>query len=311
MKLAVAAGIILVSLIALNWQGFSMPPSVPMEPAPVEDVQRKLGDYAEGALAQAFTSKLQNEASTLDLGETFEWKKYTVKKGDVVSQIAINFHVSKDAILASNNITNARLLPEGKVLRIPNMDGIPYTVQKGDNLTKISKNMDIPLEVILDVNDLKSENLIIGQTLFLPGARLAPDDLRLRLGEQLFTYPVRKDISSYFGWRKDPFTGEQRYHKGLDLRGNEGSPVKASMEGTVSTVVSNDREYGNYIIVKHSNGYHTLYAHLSAFSVKTGDKVARGEKIGEIGSTGRSTGPHLHFSVYKNQQALNPLDFLR
>jgi murein DD-endopeptidase MepM/ murein hydrolase activator NlpD len=311
MKMAVIAGIILVSLVALNWQGFSMPSSIVLNPAE-DEAERRLASYAEGALAQVLPVDIaeQGEALHLDMEETFAWLPYKVKKGDSVSRIATNFSVSRDAIIASNSISNARLLPEGKMLRIPNMDGIPYTVQKGDNLSKISKSMGVPLEVILDVNAMRSETIAAGQSLFLPGARMSPEALRMSLGE-LFIFPVRKDISSNFGWRKDPFTGEPRYHKGVDLKANMGTPVKASLDGTVSLLMRNDREYGNYVIMKHPNGYSTLYAHLSAFSVKQGDRVAQGQKIGEVGSTGRSTGPHLHFSLYKNQRELNPLDYLR
>jgi murein DD-endopeptidase MepM/ murein hydrolase activator NlpD len=310
--MATIAGIILVSLVALNWQGFSMPSTVVLEPAEDEQAERRLASYAKGELAQeaAVETQEQGQALPLDMEEAFAWLPYKVKKGDSVSRIAANFSVSRDAIIASNSISNARLLPEGKMLRIPNMDGIPYTVQKGDSLSKISKSMGVPLEVILDVNDMRSETIVAGQSLFLPGARMSPDALRMSLGE-LFIFPVRKDISSNFGWRKDPFTGESRYHKGIDLRANMGTTVKASLDGTVSLVMRNDREYGNYIIMKHYNGYSTLYAHLSAFSVKQGDRVVQGQKIGEVGSTGRSTGPHLHFSLYKNQRELNPLDYLR
>jgi len=234
-----------------------------------------------------------------------------VQKGDSVSVIAKKFGVSVGAVIASNEIRNARTLQEGAVLRVPNIDGIPYTIKKGDSLSKISASFNVPLEVILDVNDIKSDIIKIGETIFIPGARMNDIDLRMSLGE-LFIYPVHgKYITSKFGMRKDPISGELGFHTGIDLRGNTGATVMAAMDGVVS-VVSENWLYGKHIIISHSNGYKTLYGHLNSSSVKQGDKVLQGKKIGEVGNTGYSTGSHLHFSIYdKNNKLVNPLDLLK
>ena len=241
---------------------------------------------------------------------TFEWQLYKVQRNDTVSGIAQKFDVSVGAIIASNEIRNARKLQEGVVLRIPNIDGIPYQVKRGDSLSKISVSHNIPLEVILDVNDIKSDNIKQGETIFLPGARMNDIDLRLSLGD-LFMYPLSaKYITSGYGMRKDPKTGVLQFHGGIDFRGKTGTTIMASMDGVVS-VVGENRLYGKYIIISHSNGYKTLYGHMSAYSVKQGDRVARGRKIGEVGNTGYSTGPHLHFGIYdKNNRMVNPLELL-
>jgi len=241
---------------------------------------------------------------------TFEWQQYKVKKGDSVSGIAKKFDVSVGAIIASNDIRNAKALQEGKTLRIPNIDGIPYSIKSGDNLSKISAAFNVPLEVILDINDIKSDKIKAGETIFIPGARMNDMDLRMSLGE-LFIYPAQnRFITSKFGMRKDPINGALNFHTGIDFRGNIGDPVVAAMEGTVA-VVRENWLYGKHIIISHSNGYKTLYAHLNSCSVKQGDNVARGRKIGEIGNTGYSTGSHLHFTIYdKNGKLVNPLDLL-
>jgi len=250
-----------------------------------------------------------SETMPLDLSEVFAWHSYKVKRGDSVSKIALDFSVSMDAIIASNGITNARSLREGEVLRIPNMDGIPYTVARGDSLFSISQSMGVPLEAILDANDIQSDVISAGTTLFIPGARMNRDDLRLALGE-LFIYPVKgARLSSPFGWRNDPFTGVRRHHAALDLSAPQGTQIRAAMDGRV-TLVSFDRTYGNYIIMTHSGGFQTMYAHLHSFAAKQGDYVSQGALIGTVGSTGYSTGPHLHFAVFKNGRAVNPLDFL-
>jgi murein DD-endopeptidase MepM/ murein hydrolase activator NlpD len=324
MTFAVAAGMVIIFLAATHWEGMStkIPDEYVFQPAADKDAQRFVMRYAEigvpSILAPAASPQShqegeievheQSEEFPLEIMDKFEWSSYKVIKGDSVSKISAKFGVSMDAIISSNEIRNARRLREGETLRIPNIDGIPYTVKKGDSLTSISKTYNVPLEVILDVNDLSSANIKEGIALFIPGARMPSGDLRLALGD-LFIYPIRKNISSNFGWRKDPFTGEQSYHSGIDMKANSGTAVKAAMDGTVS-VVSNSRVYGNFIIMSHDNGYQTLYAHLSAFSVKQGDKLIQGKKIGEVGNTGLSTGPHLHFGVFKNGKWVNPLDLL-
>jgi murein DD-endopeptidase MepM/ murein hydrolase activator NlpD len=214
-----------------------------------------------------------------------------------------------DAIIASNGITNARSLREGETLRIPNMDGIPYVVKSGDSLSKISKSIGVPLEAILDANDIQSDVINAGMTLFIPGARMNKDDLALVLGE-LFIYPLKgARLSSPFGWRNDPISGERRHHAAIDLSAPQGTVVWAAMDGKVSALGYN-ATYGNYIILSHSGGFQTMYAHLHSISVKKGATVSQGTQIGTVGNTGYSTGPHLHFAVYKNSTAVNPLDYL-
>lgn len=116
-------------------------------------------------------------------------------------------------------------------------------------------------------------------------------------------------ISSGFGYRSDPFTGEAALHSGLDFRGPIGAPIHAAADGTVS-FAGTKSGYGNIIEISHGNGMVTRYAHMSAFRARIGQSVAAGDVIGAIGSTGRSTGPHLHFEVRINDRAVNPRPFL-
>lgn len=116
-------------------------------------------------------------------------------------------------------------------------------------------------------------------------------------------------MSSGFGYRSDPFTGGGAMHNGLDFKGPVGTPILAAAEGRVTSAGSQGG-YGNTIEITHANGLVTRYAHLSGFNVARGQKVARGVQIGRMGSTGRSTGSHLHFEVRLNGQAINPRKFL-
>jgi murein DD-endopeptidase MepM/ murein hydrolase activator NlpD len=168
--------------------------------------------------------------------------------------------------------------------------------------------MNVPLEAILDANNIRSDIINQGESLFIPGARMAPEALRLVLGE-LFIRPISGRITSQYGWRISPVTGERHFHAALDMAGSTGTPVKAATDGTVSTVGVN-YSFGKYIILSHSGGYQSMYAHLSAVSVKQGERVSQGGKIGEVGSTGLSTGPHLQFAIYRNGRPVNPLDLV-
>ncbi|GHV44419.1 peptidoglycan-binding protein LysM [Spirochaetia bacterium] len=302
--------VLVFSLIILNWESPALTLLL-QGPAALDlhgedEDMRDLAAYA--GLSPMAAPAPAEEDIPLDLVEGFSWKTYQVKKGDSVSKIAAEHAISIDAIIASNGISNARRLQVGETLRIPNMDGIPYTVKNGDTLSKISIAMGVPLEAILDANDIQSDTINQGIQLFIPGAHMKQEDLKLALGE-LFIYPVRGRLTSPFGWRNDPISGVRRHHAALDLAASMGTPVKASMDGKVSSVGYNS-VYGKYIIISHGNGFQSMYAHLSLTSVKQGAAVTQGSKIGEVGSTGYSTGPHLHFAVYKNGRAVNPLELL-
>ena len=332
--LAVIAGTVVIALAALNWEDINIrqPQSYAFQPLEDTEVEEHTLRYAATGVSAimpsaAFQESEQSadprtpqnaEAAAVetedghyhDLTVTFEWQQYRVQRGESVSVIARRFGVSVGAIIASNEIRNARTLQEGATIKIPNIDGIPYTIKNGDSLAKIAASFNVPLEVILDVNDIKSDRINAGETIFIPGARMNDIDLRMSLGD-LFTYPLQnRYITSHFGMRKDPISGALNLHTGIDFRANTGTTVMASLDGTVS-VVSENWLYGKHVILSHGNGYKTLYAHLNSFSVKQGDRVARGRKIGETGNTGYSTGPHLHFGIYdRNNKLVNPLELL-
>ncbi|MGH9458299.1 MAG: peptidoglycan DD-metalloendopeptidase family protein [Thermoanaerobaculia bacterium] len=121
--------------------------------------------------------------------------------------------------------------------------------------------------------------------------------------------PVRGILTDGFGGRRDPFTGERAHHQAVDISSDIGQPVRAPADGIV---VKAERAggYGNVVFVTHGNGYSTRYGHLSKFNVEPGDRIRRGDIVGFVGSTGRSTGPHLHYEVRLNNRPVNPLEFI-
>ncbi|WP_052813346.1 peptidoglycan DD-metalloendopeptidase family protein [Desulfonatronum thioautotrophicum] len=118
-------------------------------------------------------------------------------------------------------------------------------------------------------------------------------------------WPLEGRISSGFGWRPDPFTGEQTWHAGVDMVAPEGTPIGAAWDGRV-VFVGQRGGYGNMVVLEHAGGWRSYYAHNNKNTVKVGDKVEAGQKIATVGSTGRSTGPHLHFEIRQGTTAWNP-----
>jgi murein DD-endopeptidase MepM/ murein hydrolase activator NlpD len=122
-------------------------------------------------------------------------------------------------------------------------------------------------------------------------------------------WPAHGWLTGTFGGRSDPFTGEPGYHRGIDIATDRGQPVYATADGTVQTA-ERAGEYGNLIVLAHDFGLSTRYGHLSRFSVSPGQRVTRGAIIGYVGSTGRSTGSHLHYEILANGKLINPLQLL-
>jgi murein DD-endopeptidase MepM/ murein hydrolase activator NlpD len=230
---------------------------------------------------------------------------YKVRQNDYIGVLAQNFGLNQDTLISVNGIKNTRAIPEGMVLRVPNQDGILYTTGESDTLLGIAEKYDIEAQNILIVNELFSSNLKKGETLFLPGVKLDQTALQ-EINGDLFMWPtVNRFITSGYGNRRSPITGTRLFHNGIDIRGSTGAPVYAAMAGKVSFAGYN-AVYGNYIVISHHAGYRTLYGHLNVIRVKSGAYVSAGQRIGDVGNTGASTGSHLHFTVYKNGVTVNP-----
>ena len=118
-----------------------------------------------------------------------------------------------------------------------------------------------------------------------------------------------KRMASGFGYRSDPFTKVRKMHEGMDFTAKTGTPIYATGDGVVAKADNTASGFGNHIVIRHGYGYETLYAHLSKYKARAGQRVKRGDIIGYVGSTGRSEAPHLHYEVHKNNKVVNPLNF--
>ncbi len=247
---------------------------------------------------------------------------YTVKPGDTVSTIAQKFEISVNTILWENNLSAYSIIRPGDKLAILPFSGVTHTIKRGDTLNKIAKKYNISEEKILQANKIDDpSHLKIGEKLLIPGGtkqRYAIASYRSYSGisaiRNIVKAPSSKPvagnkmnwptvghrITQYYSWR----------HHGLDIANKIGTPIYAADAGIVEKA-GWSRGYGYNIVINHGGGKKTRYAHLSKFYVKKGQRVSKGETIGAMGSTGWSTGPHLHFEVIINGKRYNPLNYIK
>lgn len=245
---------------------------------------------------------------------------YTVQLADTVLGIAEQFKLNPNTILWANleDLSKPFVMQVGEVLQIPPIDGVLHTVKEGDTVAKIAKLYKVTPEGIVGYgpNGLASADdpLTVGAVLIVPDGDRTPP-------EQVVAAPsARGGSGTSAPWRAAGFVWPayggltQRFwlpaHPAIDIGASMGSPVVAADEGTVITAGWSNVGYGNMILIRHPDGFVTLYAHLSRIDVNYGDYVARGQRIGAVGSTGRSTGPHLHFEIQTGGRSYNPLVYL-
>ena len=239
--------------------------------------------------------------------------EYIVKQGDTISQIAEANGMTMNMLLANNPNVSVKNLKIGQKLTIVSENGIFYKVQKGDSLSKIASKFKMKLDDITAYNDIDAKNLKVGQDIFLknPDIRVLANSGKggITVASAGFRFPVEyKGVNSPYGSRFHPVLKRYIFHAGVDLKARY-VPLRAAQSGKVS-YAGYMNGYGKIIILKHSNGYETRYAHLDKIGVKVGQNVNKGELIGKTGMSGRVTGPHLHFEVRKNGKTENPMSHL-
>lgn len=274
---------------------------------------------------------------------------YIVEDGDTISTIARDFGVNVGTVLWANNLTARSTIRPGSPLKIPPVSGVLHTVKKGDTLQKIANTYKVEVDQISTFNNLSAgATLAVGEEMMVPDG--TPPEINTPIAIRKPTTPIRPDvpiariankavdvyqeltgqpdtrakptdvteavaakttkllwptkqhiINQYYGWK----------HTGLDIEGDYVDPVYASADGVVETSGWNSGGYGLQIVINHGNGTKTRYAHNSKMYVKVGDEVKRGQVIAMVGTTGRSTGTHLHYEVYIANKRVNPLSYIR
>lgn len=240
---------------------------------------------------------------------------YEIQEGDTLSSIAQKFDVSEDTIKWANDLKGKNpILKPGEILKIPPVAGIVHKVKRGETVYSIAERYQSEAQKIVnfpfnDFVDLDNFTLAVGQTLIVPDGVPPAEKPAVRPtapqylagGGGKFLFPTTGNISQQPVW----------YHMALDIS-NKGAPdVFAAEGGKVSLAECQRWGYGCYVIVDHPGGVQTLYAHLAKYYVSIGENISRGEALGQMGSTGRSTGPHLHFEVREGGRIINPWPYLR
>lgn len=252
---------------------------------------------------------------------------YNVQIGDTISTIAANFEVSVNTILWENGLTAFSLIRPGDTLRIPPQTGVTHTVVRGETLASIAQKYSVDINQILAVNTLSiGSKLAVGSKIFIPNGKkiiitprpvVSASETRhtgISVISNIFKGPNASPVSGnkmhwptavynitqYFSWR----------HAAVDIAGPIGTPIYAADAGVIE-FAGWGTGYGNEIVINHGGSKETRYAHMSKFIASKGEKVSKGQVIGLMGSTGWSTGSHVHFEIMINKSKYNPLNYIR
>ncbi len=237
--------------------------------------------------------------------------KYKIKEKDTLQFISGRCNIIYDTIATLNSMEN-RDLTVGSYIIIPTAKGLFIPQDETD--TSLEKILQQNYQNEIFTNDDKCYKINGRNYVFILNKSFSPTERAYYLDDELIL-PMKKDsfiISSYFGQRKNPFSGEIKNHNGIDLAANEGTPVYAVKNSDDSLCVYGDATFGNYIILSHDKGsLMSVYAHLSKIEIKSKQIVKKGDLIGYVGTTGMSTGPHLHFELRTGGIPNNPLDYIK
>jgi murein DD-endopeptidase MepM/ murein hydrolase activator NlpD len=240
---------------------------------------------------------------------------YRVLGGDSLASIAKKFNLSVNSIKWSNNLKNDLIKP-GQVLEIPPFDGIIHKVEAGESVYSIAKKYNVTAQNIVNFplnNFADSDTFALnsGQTLFVPGGVI--ENKPVIQTQFIATIQAGVRGSSNFIWPTSGMITQYpvSYHMALDIANSSAPPIIAADSGTVVYAGWTNTGYGNMVLIDHGNGYQTLYGHMSSIVASLGQKISQGQQVGVMGSTGRSTGTHLHFEIRSGGVLLNPLSFLK
>lgn len=250
---------------------------------------------------------------------------YTVQVGDVIGEIAKRFNININTILWANDLTAHSYIKPNQTLVILPLDGVAHKVAKGDTVSKIAKLYDADATQIVKFNKLEEDgaDIVVGETLIIPDGekptpKVVPNLIATRPSSFNKVVPVSSVLApagSGYLWPTDAKIITQYFgltHNALDIAAPIGTRIYAIKAGTVITAQCGwNGGYGCYIKIDHGNGIISLYGHNSKLLVNVGDYVTQGQNISIMGSTGHSTGPHVHFEIRVNGKNVNPLSYVR
>lgn len=235
--------------------------------------------------------------------------EYELKEGDTLITLSSRTGISQEALATLNGLSRAQEATPGRRMMIPSQPGIFLLPEGSSELSSLMAAVPRPSAKPPQTLLLPGKQGL--QTVeFHPGQRFSPLERAFFLGI-LFRFPLKAKmrLTSLYGTRRDPFSGHPSFHNGVDLGASEGTEVLAAREGRV-TAAGFDRVFGNFVLLEHPGGYETLYGHLKGAVVSLNQRVSSGTIIGRVGSTGMSTGPHLHFEIRRKGHPQDPVPLL-
>ena len=272
------------------------------------DLNKDVKIVADSALSPDSSPASSKAGDAMDSADPIsdQVSVYVVRKGDTIAQVAEMFNVSTNTILWANNLKKGDKLVEGDTLIILPVSGVSHTVVKGQTLKGIAKKYNVDASDIAALNGIsEDEKLVSGDVLIIPDAEIVDNTDNTSPNPKPKPYVNPKPLQILEGYFVNPVPGYSRRsqglhgHNGVDLAAPKGTPIVAAAPGVVLFARTGyNGGYGTMVIVNHPNGTQTLYGHMSKLGTHTGDVVNQGEVIGYVGSTGHSTGPHLHFEVH-------------
>lgn len=251
---------------------------------------------------------VSEDAGTTVLDQEGDISEYEVVSGDTVESIAKKFNLTPDTILWANDLKKTSQIHVGDKLVILPVSGVSYTIKSGDTLSEISEKFHVSQSELTEFNNIQDGKLLIGEVIIIPGGKIDPkttENPSKTPSKNDTKKPVTTKQPSKNGNLSRPVVGGVRTqgihgHNGVDIAASYGTPILAAADGYVSILRGGDGwngGYGNYIVITHEKGMQTLYAHMSDIKVTQGQRVTAGQRVGSMGSTGKSTGVHLHFEV--------------
>ena len=281
------------------------------------DLMRLLDLFSQSLLktykeTESFADAIQQVRAYTD-PEFVTFTEYTIRPGDNFWALAKRSGFTIDTIVGCNPYLEKIACYVGQKILLPSRGGCLHQVRPGEGLAQIALDYRVDQEAIIQANRLSREwGLMPGMWIFIPGAK--PLYLTQKMHQEyamrsMFRSPLTGRYTSYFGGRIHPVLGFSKFHNGVDIACKHGSWVGAARSGTV-IAAGWGGAIGNMVKIDHHNGYVTVYGHLNSVHVRVGQKVNGGQLIARSGNTGRSTGPHLHFTIYENGVSKNPMKYL-
>lgn len=281
-------------------------PSSPAQTVTAESIQASSPSSSNSRRNTAVDLISAQDMANFDTADHVIYLTHTVKEGEDLQTIAEAYGRNINTLISVNRIMNIAAIQPGVQLRIPNMDGQLYTVQQGDMLSTIAYkfNPELGWRNLMDINSLTSENIYVGQELFIPSMADAGTAAVLQDSSLTFISPVSGSISASYG---EVYSGNML--SGILITCSEGSHVMCAADGAVVDLGTDDN-YGKFVIIQHDQGYKTTYAFLDSVSVTIGNEVKQGDVIGTVSSSTTFSSPTIYFQIDQSGIALDPSLFI-